>query len=345
MERRTFIQDRPRPARPAACCQRLRLCAGQEAGRAGGTRRRRRRTRRTCKNCWSIRSMPRIRNTSCQHRLSAAPSSTSSCASPCSRATVRTSSTPPGRAMSPRWRRPASCCRSTTMPQSSAGTTACCRSSSNWASTTASSMRCPRPTRRSACSTTRRCSRRTAGQPPTTIAELETLADAMLAKGIVPFGAGNADWRPTNEHYVSIVLNSIAGPDNVYKALTGEIPWTDPSPSSRPIDKLNEWWQKGYFGPNYFSLTARAGLRAGGDGPGRHGADRHLELPERPRPTSRRTTPSRASSASRATEAATPVYALGIGSTFSISAQHRRIRTVPRPCIDYVFSATSSTAT
>ena len=90
--------------------------------------------------------------------------------------------------------------------------------------------------------------------PPKTIAELETLADAMKAKNIVPFGAGNADWRPTNEHHVSIILNSVAGPDNVYKALTGEIPWTA-EPFVKAIDTLNKWWQAGYFGPNYFSLT------------------------------------------------------------------------------------------
>ena len=68
---------------------------------------------------------------------------------------------------------------------------------------------------------------------PKTIAELETLADAMKAKKIVPFGAGNADWRPTNEHYVSLVLNSVAGPENFYKALKGEIPWTS-EPFLRP---------------------------------------------------------------------------------------------------------------
>src|SRR5262245_4950525 len=33
---------------------------------------------------------------------------------------------------------------------------------------------------------------------PTTIPEMEALADEMLAKGLVPFAAGNADWRPTN---------------------------------------------------------------------------------------------------------------------------------------------------
>ena len=90
--------------------------------------------------------------------------------------------------------------------------------------------------------------------PPTTIAELEALADKMLAEGIVPFAAGNADWRPTNEHYVSIVLNSIAGPDNMAKALKGEIPWTS-EPFVTAIDTLNKWWKAGYFGPDYFSLT------------------------------------------------------------------------------------------
>ena len=69
--------------------------------------------------------------------------------------------------------------------------------------------------------------------PPTTIAELEKLADAMLAKGIVPFAAGNADWRPTNEHYVSIVLNSVAGPDNVSQGAEGRDPVDRRSRSSR----------------------------------------------------------------------------------------------------------------
>ena len=73
---------------------------------------------------------------------------------------------------------------------------------------------------------------------PTTIAELEALADEMKGKGLVPFGSGNADWRPANEHHVSIVLNSVAGPENVYKALTGAIPWTDPSILAA-IDKLD----------------------------------------------------------------------------------------------------------
>jgi raffinose/stachyose/melibiose transport system substrate-binding protein len=89
---------------------------------------------------------------------------------------------------------------------------------------------------------------------PTTIEELEKLADEMKAKGLVPFGASNADWRGANEWHVSIAINSIAGPDMVYKALTGAIPWTDPA-FVTAIDKLTEWWDKGYYGENYFSLT------------------------------------------------------------------------------------------
>ena len=154
---------------------------------------------------------------------------------------------------------------------------------------------------------------------PTTTIELETLADAMLAKGIVPFAAGNADWRPTNEHYVSIILNSVAGPDNVYKALKGEIPWTA-EPFVRAIDTLNSWWQKGYFGPNYFSLTGeqafaqvatgQAGMSPTGTwnfgNVGRYFPQNNAEpgfvgFPSDP-------------------SVGAPVYALGIGSTFSIAA-------------------------
>lgn len=171
---------------------------------------------------------------------------------------------------------------------------------------------------------------------PTTIAELETLADAMLAKNIVPFGAGNADWRPTNEHYVSIILNSVAGPDNVYKALKGEIPWTA-EPFVKAIDTLDSWWQKGYFGPNYFSLTGeqafaqvatgQAGMAPTGtwnfQNVGRYFPQNNAEpgfvgFPSDP-------------------AVGAPVYALGIGSTFSIAASSQNPDGAAA-VIDYVFS-------
>ena len=143
----------------------------------------------------------------------------------------------------------------------------------------------------------------------------------MKAKGIVPFGAGNADWRPTNEHYVSIILNSIAGPDNVYKALTGRDPLDRPSRSSRPSIRSTSWWQEGYFGPELLLADGRAGLR-----PGRH---RHRPGMA-PTGTWNFQNVGTYFPANNAEPGfvgfpsgegrAYPIYALGIGSTFSISA-------------------------
>ena len=155
---------------------------------------------------------------------------------------------------------------------------------------------------------------------PTTIAEMEKLADTMKGMNIVPFAAGNADWRPTNEHYVSIVLNSIAGPDNIHKALTGEIPWTS-DPIVAAIDKLNQWWQKGYFGPNYFSLTgeqAFAQIATGQAGMAPTGTWNFGIIPTYfPQNNAE---PAFVGFPS-ADGVANPIFALGIGSTFSINAK------------------------
>ncbi len=91
-------------------------------------------------------------------------------------------------------------------------------------------------------------------KPPTNLKQLETLADAMVAKGIVPFSQGNADWKGANEWLVTTVFNQYAGPDNLAKALQGKLPWTAPV-FVESIDLLKNWWAKGYFGKNYFSLT------------------------------------------------------------------------------------------
>lgn len=53
------------------------------------------------------------------------------------------------------------------------------------------------------------------------------LNNSVKAQGILPIGAGNANWKPTNEHYVTLYLNHYAGPENVYKALKGELRWDD----------------------------------------------------------------------------------------------------------------------
>ncbi|PZV36581.1 ABC transporter substrate-binding protein [Mesorhizobium kowhaii] len=169
---------------------------------------------------------------------------------------------------------------------------------------------------------------------PTTIAELEALADEMKGKGLVPFGSGNADWRPANEHHVSIVLNSVAGPENVYKALTGAIPWTDPSILAA-IDKLDEWWQKGYFGPNYFSLTleqAFAQVATGQAGMAPSGTWSFTNIP-----TYFPTNNAEAAFVGFPSTNGPPVYALGIGSTLSINAKSENADGAAA-VLDYMFS-------
>jgi raffinose/stachyose/melibiose transport system substrate-binding protein len=65
-------------------------------------------------------------------------------------------------------------------------------------------------------------------KPPTSLEELNALAEKITAAGKHVFSYGNAEWKPSDEHLMSIYLNNYAGPENVYKALIGDKPWTDP---------------------------------------------------------------------------------------------------------------------
>ena len=94
---------------------------------------------------------------------------------------------------------------------------------------------------------------------PTNRQEFEQVADAALAKGIIPFGAGNADWKGVNEWLMTVFFNNVAGPENIRKALTGELPWTAP-PFVEAVELSKAWYNKGYFGKNYFSLTIEQGF-------------------------------------------------------------------------------------
>src|SRR5882672_1386391 len=78
---------------------------------------------------------------------------------------------------------------------------------------------------------------------PTNRAEVEQVADAALAKGIVPFGAGNADWKGVNEWLMTVFLNNVAGPDNVRKSLSGEMPWTAP-PFVEAVELSKAWYKR-----------------------------------------------------------------------------------------------------
>ena len=82
--------------------------------------------------------------------------------------------------------------------------------------------------------------------PPTTLVEMMTLAETIAAAGIIPFAHANAEWRPTNEWFVGEFLNHHAGPEKVYQALSGELPWTDPA-FVEAITMLDQMQQNGWF--------------------------------------------------------------------------------------------------
>jgi raffinose/stachyose/melibiose transport system substrate-binding protein len=161
----------------------------------------------------------------------------------------------------------------------------------------------------------------------------------MQAKGITPFSVGNGDWRGANEWHVTVVLNHFAGPDNVYKALKGELPWTAPV-FQQAIGVLNDWYQKGWFGKDYFSLTSdqqalrlakgEAGMAPNGtfsfDFMTKAFAQTGQELGVAPLPSLRDGVPY-------------PTYAIGIGSTFSINKSSQNPDGAAA-FLDYVYSDT-----
>jgi raffinose/stachyose/melibiose transport system substrate-binding protein len=91
--------------------------------------------------------------------------------------------------------------------------------------------------------------------PPKTIKDLETIMDQAMAKGMYASVTGNKGWKPVNENYVSLFLTHMAGPQNVYDALTGKQPWSTPAIAAA-VDKSAEWYKKGYLaGDDYVNLN------------------------------------------------------------------------------------------
>jgi raffinose/stachyose/melibiose transport system substrate-binding protein len=105
-------------------------------------------------------------------------------------------------------------------------------------------------------------------KPPTTIDEYLQLVKDVKAAGLIPNAAGNSDWKPADEHYWTIFVNHIAGPQKVYDALTGKTPWTDPE-IEKAVDTMNQLFMNGDFMTSldlYYTTKSTEFLTALGDG-------------------------------------------------------------------------------
>lgn len=81
---------------------------------------------------------------------------------------------------------------------------------------------------------------------PTNRTEFEAICAEAADKGMMPVAAGNAEWQPANEWHVTNVFNAAAGPEALFEALSGDLPWTDP----RFVDAIA--LLKGYFDKDWF---------------------------------------------------------------------------------------------
>ncbi len=91
---------------------------------------------------------------------------------------------------------------------------------------------------------------------PTTYEDLTTTMDKAIEAGLYGGLIGAKDWRYTNGWPVGILLTSVAGPEAVYKCLTGEQKWNSPE-IVEAVEEMNVWYQNGYMGgEDYWNLDA-----------------------------------------------------------------------------------------
>lgn len=90
---------------------------------------------------------------------------------------------------------------------------------------------------------------------PSTIEDLEKIMDEAMEKGMYASVTGNKGWQPVNENYASLFLTHVAGPETMYKVLTGEESWENDDVIAA-VAKSKEWWDKGYLaGTDYPNLN------------------------------------------------------------------------------------------
>ncbi|HEX4249629.1 MAG TPA: ABC transporter substrate-binding protein, partial [Pseudonocardia sp.] len=78
-------------------------------------------------------------------------------------------------------------------------------------------------------------------------ATFEAICTEAKARGLIPVGAGNADWRAASEWWVTMALNHYAGPEAVHQALLGRLRWSSPV-FVDAITLLSGYYQAGWWG-------------------------------------------------------------------------------------------------
>lgn len=83
-------------------------------------------------------------------------------------------------------------------------------------------------------------------QVPQTMDELVALSKTINDAGLIPFSNGFGECLDCMGSLPGAFINHYAGPEKMYEALTGQIPWTDPV-FVEAITLLNEMVQNGWF--------------------------------------------------------------------------------------------------
>ena len=175
---------------------------------------------------------------------------------------------------------------------------------------------------------------------PTNREEIEAIAEEAMGSGIIPFAAGNAEFKPALEWLVTVFFNSVAGPDAVYAALSGKTEFTDPA-FVNTVTLMKEWFDKGWIGgstDNYFTNQfgpQNAKLASGEAAMAFTGSWSFADLATSFEETGQ--TYSFASPPAMGEGVPYPLYPLGVGGTWSANADSKNVGGVAT-FLDFMYS-------
>ena len=111
--------------------------------------------------------------------------------------------------------------------------------------------------------------------PPDTMDELNALGPKKWPRPVTPSSRmATRAGDPSNEWFVGEYMTQIASPQNVYKALTGQIPWTDES-MVEAMEVLDAHMQAGWYGGGIDLYFTNDGADPPGDVRRWHGSHEH----------------------------------------------------------------------